>query len=116
MRLVNFLSNLAMPIVILGIVAFGLKEKVKVFDTFLEGAKEGVEIEGIEKMKLTQILGNILHRKIINNSIYGKMITGEDVVCTIKENGNNILVTILSNDPNLSQMIAKEILKKVEYL
>lgn len=44
MRLVNFLSNLAMPIVILGIVAFGLKEKVKVFDTFLEGAKEGVEI------------------------------------------------------------------------
>lgn len=44
MKLVNFLSNLAMPIVILGIVAFGLKEKVKVFDTFLEGAKEGVEI------------------------------------------------------------------------
>ena len=44
MKLVNFLSNLAMPIVIWGIVAFGLKEKVKVFDTFLEGAKEGVEI------------------------------------------------------------------------
>lgn len=44
MKLVNFLSNLAMPIVILGIVAFGLKEKVKVFDTFLEGAKEGIEI------------------------------------------------------------------------
>ena len=44
MKVVNFLSNLAMPIVILGVVAFGLKEKVKVFDTFLEGAKEGVEI------------------------------------------------------------------------
>ena len=44
MQLVNFISNLAMPLLILGIVLYGLKEKISVFDTFLEGAKEGLEI------------------------------------------------------------------------
>lgn len=44
MQLVTFISNLAMPILILGIVVYGLKERVNVFDTFLEGAKEGLEI------------------------------------------------------------------------
>ena len=43
MKLVNFVSNLAMPMIILLIVIYGLKEKNKVFDTFLEGAKEGIE-------------------------------------------------------------------------
>ena len=44
MQIVNFLSNLAMPLVILLIIAYGLMEKNKVFDDFLEGAKEGMEI------------------------------------------------------------------------
>lgn len=44
MQLVTFISNLAMPILILGIVVYGLKEKINVFDTFLDGAKEGLEI------------------------------------------------------------------------
>lgn len=44
MQIVNFLSNLAMPLIILLIVAYGLIEKNKVFDDFLEGAKEGIEI------------------------------------------------------------------------
>lgn len=43
-KLLNFFSNLAMPMVILLIVFYGLKEKNKVFDIFLEGAKEGLEI------------------------------------------------------------------------
>lgn len=43
MKLVNFISNLAMPAIILLIVMYGVKEKNKVFDTFLEGAKEGIE-------------------------------------------------------------------------
>ena len=33
-----------MPMIILLIVIYGLKEKNKVFDTFLEGAKEGMQI------------------------------------------------------------------------
>lgn len=43
MRFINFVSNLAMPMIILLIVTYGLREKNKVFDTFLEGAKEGIE-------------------------------------------------------------------------
>lgn len=43
MKLVNFISNLAMPAIILLIVMYGVKEKNKVFDTFMEGAKEGIE-------------------------------------------------------------------------
>lgn len=44
MTIVNFISNLAMPLIILLIVTYGLLEKNKVFDDFLEGAKEGIEI------------------------------------------------------------------------
>ena len=44
MKIINFLSNLAMPLIILLIVTYGLIEKNKVFDDFLDGAKEGVEI------------------------------------------------------------------------
>lgn len=44
MQIVNFLSNLAMPLIILLIVTYGFLEKNKVFDDFLEGAKEGIEI------------------------------------------------------------------------
>ena len=44
MAIVNYLSNLAVPITILLIVTYGLIEKSKVFDTFLDGAKEGMEI------------------------------------------------------------------------
>ncbi len=43
MKLINFISNLAMPAIILLIVMYGIKEKNKVFDTFLEGAKDGIE-------------------------------------------------------------------------
>ena len=41
---INYLSNLAIPFTILLILLYGLIEKNKVFDTFLEGAKEGIEI------------------------------------------------------------------------
>lgn len=44
MQIINFVSNLAMPLIILLIVMYGLMEKNKVFDDFLEGAKEGIEI------------------------------------------------------------------------
>ena len=43
LKIISFVSNLAMPMIILLIVTYGLKEKNKVFDTFLVGAKEGIE-------------------------------------------------------------------------
>ena len=44
MGVLNYLSNLAIPFTILLILTYGLVEKNKVFDTFLDGAKEGIEI------------------------------------------------------------------------
>lgn len=44
MNILNFFSNSIIPIVIFIIVMYGLKEKIKVFDTFLEGAQEGINI------------------------------------------------------------------------
>lgn len=43
MQVINFFSNLAMPMVIFVIVLYGITERVKVFDTFLDGAKEGIK-------------------------------------------------------------------------
>lgn len=43
-NVINYISNLAIPTIIVIIIFYGLKEKVKVFDTFLDGAKEGMEI------------------------------------------------------------------------
>ncbi len=42
--MVSYLSNAIMPIMILLILSYALKEKIKVYDTFLEGAKEGMEM------------------------------------------------------------------------
>lgn len=44
MKAINYLSNLAIPFIILLILIYGLIEKNKAFDTFLNGAKEGIEI------------------------------------------------------------------------
>ncbi len=43
-NIINFLSNLAMPLIILMIVIYGVIEKKEVFDKFIEGAKEGIKI------------------------------------------------------------------------
>lgn len=42
--MVNYISAAAMPVIILIIIIYGLIEKNKVYDTFLDGAKEGIEI------------------------------------------------------------------------
>lgn len=44
MKFIFYISNLAMPIIILLIIICGLKERKNVFDIFLKGAKEGVKI------------------------------------------------------------------------
>ncbi len=44
MKIINYCSNLAIPLIFLIILLYGLKEKKQVFDIFLEGAKEGIEI------------------------------------------------------------------------
>ncbi len=44
MSVINFLSAGAIPLIIITIIFYGLKEKQKVFDIFLDGAKDGMEI------------------------------------------------------------------------
>ena len=44
MSVINYISNFAVPAVILIIVAWGMFEKKPVFDLFLDGAKEGLEV------------------------------------------------------------------------
>ena len=39
--MLSTISNYIIPLVMCGILVFGLIKKVNVFDTFLEGAKEG---------------------------------------------------------------------------
>lgn len=42
MEFINYISNLAIPLIILIIILFSVIERQKVFDDFLEGAKEGI--------------------------------------------------------------------------
>ena len=44
LKLINYISNIAVPFTIFIIVVYGLIEKNKVFDSFLEGANEGIKI------------------------------------------------------------------------
>lgn len=44
MKVLNYISNLAMPLIILIIVFYSLIERKKAFDIFLDGAKDGLNI------------------------------------------------------------------------
>lgn len=44
MKLINYFSNLAIPLIFLIILFYGILERKPVFDIFIEGAKEGIGI------------------------------------------------------------------------
>jgi len=44
MNFINYISNIAVPATILIIIVYGLIDKQPVFDVFLKGAKEGLQI------------------------------------------------------------------------
>lgn len=44
MEFLNYFSNAIIPIIITIIIIYGINEKIKIFDIFLDGAKEGMEI------------------------------------------------------------------------
>lgn len=43
MEIINYISIIAVPLVILIIILYGVLEKKKVFDIFIEGTKDGIE-------------------------------------------------------------------------
>lgn len=44
MKLINYFSAIAVPMMILVIILYGVKEKSKVYDSFIDGAKDGAKI------------------------------------------------------------------------
>jgi len=44
MQIINYISSIAVPITIFLITIYGFMEKKKVFDMFLDGAKEGLKV------------------------------------------------------------------------
>lgn len=44
MNIINYISSAAIPVIMLLIIVYGLLEKSKVYDTFVDGAKEGIEV------------------------------------------------------------------------
>ncbi len=44
MKIINYFSNLAIPLIFLIILFYGISEKKPIFDIFIEGAKEGIGI------------------------------------------------------------------------
>lgn len=64
-NILNYFSSLAIPLTIIVIIFYGLKEKKKTFDVFLVGAKEGIEI--VFKM-LPTLLGIFLAIGLLRSS------------------------------------------------
>ena len=44
MNIINYISSAAVPVIIMLIIFYGLLEKNLVYDTFLEGAREGIKV------------------------------------------------------------------------
>lgn len=44
MQILNYLSNLIIPAIMISILFMGIKEKTNIFDSFLSGVKEGMDI------------------------------------------------------------------------
>ena len=44
MKIINYISTLAIPVIIIIIIVYGLIEKKKIYDIFIDGAEEGMKI------------------------------------------------------------------------
>lgn len=44
MKFISYISSAAIPIIMILIITYGLIEKNKVYDTFVDGAREGIEV------------------------------------------------------------------------
>jgi len=44
LKIINYISTISIPLILVFVILYGIKEKKKVYDIFLEGVKEGIEI------------------------------------------------------------------------
>ena len=69
-KLINYISVLAVPLAILIIISFGMKEKKNVFDLFLNGAKKGLEIT---ITIFPTLIGLFFSIGLLNNSVFTRI-------------------------------------------
>ena len=84
LKIINYVSTISIPLIFVIIILYGIKEKNKVYDTFIEGVKEGIEIViklfptilaifvavgMLRNSGLIDFITNILFTLIKNNSI-----------------------------------------------
>ena len=72
--MINFFSNAIIPIIILIIIIYGVKKKVNIYDVFIEGAKESIELAiNLFPSMLAMILGvNIFLKSGIIDAFFDK--------------------------------------------
>lgn len=63
--MVSYISNLIIPVMVLGVIVYGLSKKVDIYDTFVDGAKESFDM--IAKI-FPCILGMLLGVNILLSS------------------------------------------------
>ena len=80
MKIVNYISTIAVPVVIIIIVIYGIADKKKVYDIFVEGATEGMSIV----IKIFPTLGIFLAVGVLRSSGLLEIITRAVSVFTNK--------------------------------
>ena len=44
MKIISYISTISIPVIIISIILYGIKEKKNVYDLFIEGVKDGVKV------------------------------------------------------------------------
>ena len=71
--IIKYISNLIIPLIVLFIIIYGIRKKVPVYDTFLEGSKDSV---GMIMSLFPTFLAMILGVNILINSGFLSFILG----------------------------------------
>ncbi len=73
--MIQFISNAIIPIIILGIIIYGIKKKVNIYDVFVDGAKESIELAlNLFPSMLAMILGvNIFLKSGFIDAFFDKL-------------------------------------------
>lgn len=111
MKIINYISVLSIPLVMVIIIVYGVIEKNKVYDTFIKGAKEGVKV--VIKLFPT-LLGIFLAVGALNSSGIINFITKELAIITDKINFPSEIIPLALLRPisgSASMGIATNIMK-----
>ena len=72
MKVINYISSIAIPIVIVIIIIYGILDKKKIYDIFVDGAREGM---GIVIKIFPTLLGIFLAVGVLRSSGLLELIT-----------------------------------------